>query len=236
MIVEIPRWTNAKLEINKETRFNPIMQDRANDTLRFVNNLFPYKGYLWNYGAFPQTWEDPNRISLATQYRGDNDPIDVIEIGDRVASVGEILPVKILGIVALVDDNETDWKVVVINVRDPLAPKIHDITDVDTYKPGLLNATNHWFEMYKTPTGQDPNRIVFGGQTKNKTFATKVILDTHMSWKALINGTTDKKNIQTINVSVNQSPYRVAPNTSLPPETAQPPAPIDPSIDKWYYT
>jgi inorganic pyrophosphatase len=26
MIVEVPRWTNAKMEISKEEAFNPILQ------------------------------------------------------------------------------------------------------------------------------------------------------------------------------------------------------------------
>ena len=35
---------------------------------------------FFNYGAFPQTWEDPN-IKNNEGYGGDNDPLDVIEIG-----------------------------------------------------------------------------------------------------------------------------------------------------------
>lgn len=81
MIVEIPRWTNAKLEvllrhcqhpqlsasrspsmancvfclqISKEELLNPIKQDVKKGKLRFVRNCFPHHGYLWNYGAFPQ--------------------------------------------------------------------------------------------------------------------------------------------------------------------------------------
>ena len=33
--------------------------------------------------------------------------------------MGYVYPVKILGILALIDDDETDWKVIVINIRDP---------------------------------------------------------------------------------------------------------------------
>ena len=33
---------------------NPIKQDIKKGKLRFVRNCFPHKGYLWNYGAFPQ--------------------------------------------------------------------------------------------------------------------------------------------------------------------------------------
>lgn len=54
MIVEVPRWTNAKMEISKEEPFNPIKQDIKKNRLRYVRNCFPHHGYIWNYGAFPQ--------------------------------------------------------------------------------------------------------------------------------------------------------------------------------------
>jgi len=54
MIVEVPRWTNAKMEISKEEAFNPIKQDIKKGRLRYVRNCFPHHGYIWNYGAFPQ--------------------------------------------------------------------------------------------------------------------------------------------------------------------------------------
>ncbi|KAG5865297.1 hypothetical protein JTB14_013793 [Gonioctena quinquepunctata] len=81
MVVEIPRWTNAKMEITHEEPLNPIKQDVKNGQPRFVPNCFPYHGYIWNYGALPQTWENPEHIDKDTNCKGDNDPIDVIEIG-----------------------------------------------------------------------------------------------------------------------------------------------------------
>ena len=56
MIVEIPRWSNAKLEISKDVALNPIKQDVKKGKLRFVKNVFPHHGYIWNYGAFPQVF------------------------------------------------------------------------------------------------------------------------------------------------------------------------------------
>lgn len=41
-------------QISKEETLNPIKQDVKKGKLRFVRNCFPHKGYLWNYGAFPQ--------------------------------------------------------------------------------------------------------------------------------------------------------------------------------------
>jgi inorganic pyrophosphatase len=54
MIVEVPRWTNAKMEINLKETLNPIKQDIKKGNLRFVANCFPHHGYIWNYGALPQ--------------------------------------------------------------------------------------------------------------------------------------------------------------------------------------
>jgi inorganic pyrophosphatase len=46
--------TLTRSQISKEEALNPIKQDTKKGKLRFVRNCFPHKGYLWNYGAFPQ--------------------------------------------------------------------------------------------------------------------------------------------------------------------------------------
>jgi inorganic pyrophosphatase len=43
---------------------SPIRQDEKEGVPRFVNNIFPHHGYIWNYGALPQTWEDPQHIDV----------------------------------------------------------------------------------------------------------------------------------------------------------------------------
>jgi len=42
------------LQIATGDPMNPIKQDIKKGKLRFVNNCFPYHGYIWNYGALPQ--------------------------------------------------------------------------------------------------------------------------------------------------------------------------------------
>ena len=54
MVCEIPRWSNGKFEISTGEAMNPIKQDIKKGKLRFVKNLFPHHGYIWNYGALPQ--------------------------------------------------------------------------------------------------------------------------------------------------------------------------------------
>jgi inorganic pyrophosphatase len=41
-------------KIAKDEFLTPIKQDTKKGALRYVPNIFPYKGYAWNYGAFPQ--------------------------------------------------------------------------------------------------------------------------------------------------------------------------------------
>jgi hypothetical protein len=44
---------------------------------------------FFNYGCFPQTWEDPTFVHPdAEGCRGDNDPVDVCEIGARIVGPG----------------------------------------------------------------------------------------------------------------------------------------------------
>jgi inorganic pyrophosphatase len=194
MVVEIPRWTNAKMEISKADPFNPIMQDTKKGKLRFVRNVFPHHGYIWNYGAFPQTWEDPTVSHPDTKAVGDNDPLDVCEIGESVGYPGQVKQVKVLGTMALLDEGETDWKVIVIDVNDPLAAKLNDIEDVERYLPGLLRATNEWFRIYKIPDGKPENNFAFNGEAKNAKYALDVIHECHEAWKKLIK--SDKHDIQ----------------------------------------
>ncbi|XP_025278501.3 inorganic pyrophosphatase 2, mitochondrial isoform X4 [Canis lupus dingo] len=167
MVVEVPRWTNAKME----------------------------------------TWEDPHRKDKSTDCCGDNDPIDVCEIGSKVLSCGEVIPVKILGILALIDQGETDWKIIAINVNDPEASKFHDIDDVKKYKPGYLEATLNWFRFYKVPEGKPENQFAFNGEFKNKAFALDVIKSTHECWKALLMKKCDGGAIKCTNVHICDSPF-----------------------------
>lgn len=195
MIVEIPRWTNAKQEISKDDFLNPIKQDTKKGKLRFVRNCFPHKGYLWNYGAFPRTWEDPNSVHPETKAKGDNDPLDVCEIGELVGYTGQVKQVKVLGVMALIDEEETDWKIIVIDVNDPLAPKLNDIEDVERQLPGLMRATNEWFRIYKIPDGKPENQFAFSGECKNKKYAEDVIRECSDAWEKLVTGKTPRGDI-----------------------------------------
>lgn len=199
MVVEVPRWSNGKFEISRDIDFNPIVQDLKNGKVRFVHNIFPYHGYIHNYGAIPQTWEDPTREAPGLEsVRGDNDPLDCCEIGSSILHMGDIKEVKILGSIALVDDGELDWKVITIDIQDPLAHKVNNLQDVEAYMPGLLHATREWFRRYKVPTGKPPNHFAFNGEYKNAQETVNTIQECHESWKKLVSGNIQGKKIPNI--------------------------------------
>ena len=75
---EIPRGTTAKMEIATKETGNPIKQDVKKEKLR----NYPFAS-LVNYGAIPQTWENPS-IEALPGLKGDNDPVDVCDIGGPV--------------------------------------------------------------------------------------------------------------------------------------------------------
>ena len=60
-----------------------------------------------------------------------------------------ILELQVIGTLALIDEGETDWKVITIDVRDPQAEEMNDIDDLARLRPGFSFATYEWFEFPK---------------------------------------------------------------------------------------
>ena len=83
-VCEIPKGVTAKLEVQKKVPNNPIMQDTKKGKLRY----YTYGPTFFNYGMLPQTWEDPSKKGFNGTV-GDNDPLDVMEIGSKPFKVGD---------------------------------------------------------------------------------------------------------------------------------------------------
>ncbi|CAI9294456.1 unnamed protein product [Lactuca saligna] len=157
-IVEIPKESSAKMEVATDEIYTPIKQDTKKGKLRY----YPYN-INWNYGLLPQTWEDPSLANPDVDGAfGDNDPVDVVEIG------------------------ELDWKIVAISLDDPRAPLVNDVDDVDKHFPGTLTAIRDWFRDYKIPDGKPANKFGLGNKAANKDYALKVIMETNESWAKLV--------------------------------------------------
>lgn len=178
-ICEVPKWTRAKFEVATGEPYNPIKQDMKNGIPRF----YKHGDMMWNYGAFPQTWES-TEIKVEG-YMGDNDPLDGVEIGMRQMRVGAVTAVKVLGILGMIDDDQMDWKVIIIAVDDPVARFIRDIDDVPKFLPGCLDAIREFFRVYKICQGGVENKFAFNGEFKDKEFALNVMNESHHMWNKL---------------------------------------------------
>ncbi|KAK9110813.1 hypothetical protein Sjap_018873 [Stephania japonica] len=163
-VVEIPKESSAKMEVATDEPYTPIKQDTKKGKLRY----YPYN-INWNYGLLPQTWEDPSLANDEVEGAfGDNDPVDVVEIGEVQRKIGEVIKVKPLAALAMIDEGELDWKIVAISVDDHKASLVNDIEDVEKHFPGTLTAIRDWFRDYKIPDGKPPNKFGLGNKAANK--------------------------------------------------------------------
>ncbi|KAI8477025.1 MAG: inorganic pyrophosphatase precursor [Monoraphidium minutum] len=183
-ICEIPKETSAKMEVATDEPSTPIKQDTKKGKLRF----YPYN-INWNYGLLPQTWEDPkHKAEDLGGVAGDNDPVDVVEIGSTQLKMGGVYRVKPLGVYAMIDDGELDWKVIAIEVNDPKAAAVNNLEDVEREFPGQLTKVLEWFRDYKIPDGKGANAFGYDNKCMDKDFALKVIDETHGFYNALKSG------------------------------------------------
>jgi len=187
---EIPRGTRPKLEIATKEEGNPIKQDIKKGNLR----LFTYGDIPFNYGALPQTWEDPSHVHKDTQCVGDNDPLDVVEVSSTPLPIGAVVTVRVLGLLGLIDEGETDWKIIAINVADPLAQTLLDSDDLETFHPHVVSTIRDWFKNYKTTDGKAVNRFAFDEKMRSQAYAMRVVDECYHNWQKLLKGrTTDKE-------------------------------------------
>lgn len=122
--IEIPKDSRAKYEMCPTEPTNPIKQDEKNGKPRNYN-----LDIKWNYGAFPQTWEQPDHEWKGLEgYGGDDDPVDVVDISSFSVPTGSVIVCKPLAALAMIDDGEVDWKVIVINAKDPIASQVGPTT------------------------------------------------------------------------------------------------------------
>ena len=156
------------------------------DEKKGVLREFKKGDIFFNYGCFPRTWEDPRHVSKDTGYPGDNDPLDVCEIGIRQIGTGVVRAVKVLGVLAMIDDDETDWKVVAIDVDDRWAPELNDVEDVERLLPGTISLIREWFRTYKIPDGKPPNKFALDERCMPRAYAHGVIRDTHAAYRDLL--------------------------------------------------
>lgn len=181
-VTEIPRGTRAKMELCKEEAHNPIKQDlftkKPGQPLRF----FKYGDMPFNYGFLPRTWEDPAHRDARTGCDGDGDPIDVVHLGTTHA-LGQCDVVRVLGVLGLIDQGETDWKVIVESASPAAGEGYGSLAKV----PQDVKATIvDWFENYKVPDGKPKNAFAFDKEIKDADTALEIIAQCALQYEALM--------------------------------------------------
>ena len=179
MVTEIPKYMTAKMEVDKSHPGNAIRQDTNKDG---SPRYYSYGSTFFNYGLIPQTWEDPELMSMG--YGGDNDPIDVIELGNTILAMGSITPCRVIGELELIDEGETDHKILCIALTDPLSSTVHSMDDLERAKPGTLDLLRDWLKRYKTTDGKPVNSLA-SETPRSVTEALEVIAEVSVRWQRL---------------------------------------------------
>lgn len=139
-IIEIPTGTSAKWEVSKENP-NAVYWEYKDGEPRVVN----YLGYPGNYGAIPGT-------ALPKELGGDGDPLDVIVLGQALPR-GEIVDVRVIGVLKMLDDGEQDDKLVAVLTQDSPFAHVESMAQLDSEFPGVSQIVDIWFANYKGPNG-----------------------------------------------------------------------------------
>ena len=123
VIVEIPKYSKNKYEIDKETGI--IALDRV---------MHSAQDYPFDYGFVPQTLYD------------DGDALVVVLITTYPLAPGILLKARPVAIMEMVDGGERDDKVVAVPVDDPRFDAVRDISDLNAH---FQKEMSHFFETYK---------------------------------------------------------------------------------------
>ncbi|RME78699.1 inorganic diphosphatase [Candidatus Woesearchaeota archaeon] len=143
MIVEIPKESRVKYELDKETGL--MMRDRV---------LWSAVHYPGDYGFVPQTlWDD-------------GDPLDVVVITYEPTFPGTLCSVKVIGVLRMIDDGERDDKIIAVHANDPRCAEWDDIEHIPQH---LLKEIKEFFATYKRLQGKEVQVFdVFGAEEAKK--------------------------------------------------------------------
>lgn len=123
MIVEIPKNSSNKYEY--DGKLGVFRLDRA---------LYSPLHYPGDYGFIPGTLAE------------DRDPLDVLTLVDEPSYLGVMILVRPVGVLEMVDQDESDQKILAVPYRNPRYDQVHTIDQVFPHK---LREIEHFFKIYK---------------------------------------------------------------------------------------
>jgi len=123
VIVEIPKGSTNKYELDKETGL-----------LRLDRVLYSAVHYPADYGFIPRTYCD------------DGDPLDALVLGQEPVYPLTIVQARAVGVMRMRDEKGVDDKIVAVSVRDP---SFEGYTDKAQLPAHVLRQVQRFFEDYK---------------------------------------------------------------------------------------
>lgn len=91
-------------------------------------------------------------------------------MGGATPRPAQVKRVKVLGSLAVINENKTDWKILVVDLENPEADKLNDIGDVEPLMPGYLDTIKEWFRVYKLAEGKKENVLGADGELQNQEY------------------------------------------------------------------
>ena len=128
-VIEISKNSKNKYELDKETGL--IIMDRI---------LYTSTHYPANYGFVPRT------------YAGDDDPLDVLVLCSEPIEPLVLVRVYPIGVIIMVDEDETDEKIIAIPFEDP---SYNSYRSIDGLPNHIISEMQHFFKVYKELEGKE---------------------------------------------------------------------------------
>lgn len=122
-IIEIPKNTRAKYELDKESGM--LKLDRV---------LYSAMYYPANYGFIPQTYCD------------DNDPLDILILSQIEIQPMCLVNAKVIGVMRMLDGGEMDDKIIAVADNDM---SVNHINSIDELPRHFIRELKNFFEDYK---------------------------------------------------------------------------------------
>lgn len=128
MVVEIPRGSRNKYEVDHET--GEIFLDRM---------LFTATRYPADYGYIPDTLAE------------DGDPLDALVLVGEPTFPGCRVRIRVVGLFLMEDQGDPDHKLIAVPAGDPRWEETHDLDDLPDH---LRRELEHFFAVYKDLEGK----------------------------------------------------------------------------------
>ncbi|MGD9854218.1 MAG: inorganic diphosphatase, partial [Planctomycetaceae bacterium] len=127
MVVEIPKGSNVKYELDKTTGL--LKLDRV---------LYSAVHYPANYGFIPQT------------YAEDGDPLDVLVLCQEAVAPLTLVRARSIGVMTMIDAGKRDHKILAVALDDPEYLRYREANELPPHRLALVR---RFFQDYKQLEG-----------------------------------------------------------------------------------